>query len=80
VGARRRPEAEDLLQIAEHRRSMQALSRVAAEAKKKAVDTAAARPSDVDADAPQQDANVRSLAARRARRAGHPAGSARRVR
>jgi hypothetical protein len=73
---RRRPEAEDLLRIAEHRRSMHALRRAAVKAATEATVTASARP------APLPDAdgfvdNVRSLAEARARRASHPAGTAR---
>jgi hypothetical protein len=73
VGTRRqRNEADDLLRMAEHRRSMQALRRAAAKAADQGVVTAAARPA--TADAPD---NVTSLAEARARRADHPAGSAR---
>jgi hypothetical protein len=71
---RRRPEAEDLLRMAEHRRSMQALRRAAVKAATEATVTAATRP------APEPDEatdNVRSLAEARARRSGHPAGTAR---
>jgi hypothetical protein len=71
---RRRPEAEDLLRMAEHRRSMQALRRAAVKAATAATVTAATRP------APEPDEatdNVRSLADARARRSGHPAGTAR---
>jgi hypothetical protein len=70
---RRRVEAEDLLRMAEHRRSMQALRRAAVKAATEATVTAAARPA-----APEVEVdNVRSLAEARARRADHPAGSAR---
>jgi hypothetical protein len=68
---RRRPEAEDLLRMAEHRRSMHALRRAAAKAATEATVTSASRPV-----APESD-NVRSLAEARAKRSGHPAGSAR---
>jgi hypothetical protein len=71
---RRRPEAEDLLRMAEHRRSMHALRRAAVKAATEASVTAATRP------APEPDEatdNVRSLADARARRATHPAGTAR---
>jgi hypothetical protein len=59
--------------MAEHRRSMQALRRAAAKAATEATVTMAARPAALE---PPVD-NVRSLAEARARRAGHPAGSAR---
>ena len=73
VGSRRdRNEADDLLRIAEHRRSMQALRRAAAKAASEGVMTAGARPT-----ANGAPENVTSLADVRARRAQHPAGSAR---
>jgi hypothetical protein len=73
VGSRReRKEADDLLRMAEHRRSMQALRRAAVKAADQGVVTAATRPQPVDA-----PDNVASLADARARRADHPAGSAR---
>jgi hypothetical protein len=72
VGTRReRTEADDLLRMTEHRRSMHALRRAAAKAATEGVTTAAARPADVVPD------NVTDLADIRARRSGHPAGSAR---
>jgi hypothetical protein len=58
--------------MAEHRRSMHALRRAAAKAATEATVTSAARP----VAGPESD-NVRSLAAARAKRSGHPAGSAR---
>jgi hypothetical protein len=70
---RRRAEAEDLLRMAEHRRSMQALRRAAVKAATEATVTMAARPSVPE---PAVD-NVHSLAEARARRAEHPAGTAR---
>jgi len=61
--------------MSEHRRSMHALRRAAVKAATEGTVTAAARPAavaaEVDAD------NVRSLAEARARRATHPAGTAR---
>jgi hypothetical protein len=60
--------------MAEHRRSMQALRRAAVKAATEGVVTAAARP---QREASEPKDNVRSLADARARRAGHPAGSAR---
>jgi hypothetical protein len=67
------------LRIADHRRSMQALRRAAAKAATEAAVTAAARPPadrTADRDADGAGDNVRSLAAARARRGEHPAGSA----
>ena len=73
VGSRReRTEADDLLRMAEHRRSIHALLRAAAKAAGQGVVTAAARPARDDV-----PGNVASLAEARARRADHPAGSAR---
>jgi hypothetical protein len=69
---RRRPEAEDLLRMAEYRRSMHALRRAAVKAATEASVTAAARP----VAAPSATGNVLSLADARAKRAGHPAGRA----
>ena len=60
--------------MAEHRRSMQALRRAAVKAATEATVTAAARP---HPEASESKDNVRSLAEARARRADHPAGSAR---
>jgi hypothetical protein len=59
--------------MAEHRRSMQALRRAAVKAATEGTRTAAARP---QPEATELTDNVRSLADARARRAGHPAGSA----
>jgi hypothetical protein len=69
--------------MAEHRRSMKALQRVSANAARLAEETAARHLQLVPeaavrpelADDPE---NVVSMAAARARKAGHPAGSARR--
>jgi hypothetical protein len=66
--------------MAEHRRSMRALERVSANAARVAESTAARHLQAVPADASHGEVepgseNVVSLAARRARRAGHPAGS-----
>jgi hypothetical protein len=70
VANRRRPEADDLLRMAEHRRSMHALRRVAVSAAEVAERTRhlhVVRTADVEV-----DTTVVSLAAERARRAGHP--------
>jgi hypothetical protein len=68
---RRRPEAEDLLRIGGHRRSMQALRRAAANAASEAAVTAGVRartaPDGPDAEAPG-GADVTILADARARR------------
>jgi hypothetical protein len=69
---RRRPEAEDLLRIGGHRRSMQALRRAAANAASEAAVTAGVRartaPGSRDGDA-EAGADVTILADARARRA-----------
>jgi hypothetical protein len=62
--------------MADHRRSMRALRKVSAAAASEAERTAPARVSTAgEVDAAHD--NVTSLAAARARRSGHPAGSAR---
>ena len=61
--------------MSEHRRSMHALRRAAVKAATEGTVTAAARPAAVSAELDSD--NVRSLAEARARRATHPAGTAR---
>ena len=67
--------------MAEHRRSMRALERVSSNAARVAETTATRHLQAVPADALQLEVadgpkNVVSLSAARARRSGHPAGSA----
>lgn len=62
--------------MAEHRRSMQALHRVSSAAAQLATQTAPRHLRAVeDHELAPEDSTVVSLAAERARRAGHPAGS-----
>jgi hypothetical protein len=66
---RRRPEAEDLLRISGHRRSMQALRRAAANAASEAAVTAGVRARTAPGADTEAGADVTILADARARRA-----------
>ena len=82
MATKRRPDAEDLLRMAEHRRSMRALQRVSSSAAQLAASAAPrhlqlVNPSVTNKELADTDNTIVSLAAERARRAGHPAGSGR---
>jgi hypothetical protein len=78
VGTRRRRDADDVLRMAQHRRSMQALNRAAESAAALAeAHSAEAETEHGDVPVMAPDENVRSLTAARAKRHHHPAGRGR---